>query len=73
MLQSERFKDCQSIIIYCTRREQTDRLSTVIRTVVPQEKGTASGVPVAECYHAGMSAAQRRRVQNLFMNGTICN
>ena len=25
----------------------------------------------AECYHAGMSAAQRRRVQKRFMNGQL--
>lgn len=32
LLQGSRFKDCDSIIIYCTRREQTDRLATYLRT-----------------------------------------
>ncbi|XP_064641083.1 ATP-dependent DNA helicase Q4-like [Lineus longissimus] len=32
LLQDDRFASCNSIIIYCTRREQTSRLATVIRT-----------------------------------------
>ncbi|KAK3610308.1 hypothetical protein CHS0354_029774 [Potamilus streckersoni] len=32
LLQGERFVRCNSIIIYCTRREQTDRVATLIRT-----------------------------------------
>ncbi|KAL3859574.1 hypothetical protein ACJMK2_009790 [Sinanodonta woodiana] len=32
LLQGERFVGCHSIIIYCTRREQTDRVATLIRT-----------------------------------------
>ena len=42
LLQGNRFAVCDSIIIYCTRREQTDRLATLIRTlmkdVVPPPK-----------------------------------
>jgi len=46
LLQGSRFADCDSIIIYCTRREQTDRLATVIRTCLkeadlPDRKVTA--------------------------------
>ena len=32
LLQGERFSQCSSIIIYCTRRQQTDRVATIIRT-----------------------------------------
>ena len=32
LLQGERFTGCDSIIIYCTRRQQTERLATLIRT-----------------------------------------
>jgi superfamily II DNA helicase RecQ len=32
LLQGKRFKSCQSIIIYCTRREECERLARLIRT-----------------------------------------
>ncbi|XP_059146328.1 ATP-dependent DNA helicase Q4-like, partial [Physella acuta] len=32
LLKGERFKSCESIIIYCSRREQTNRVATLIRT-----------------------------------------
>jgi ATP-dependent DNA helicase Q4 len=32
LLQGNRFKSCQSIIIYCTRREECERLARLIRT-----------------------------------------
>ncbi|XP_067932651.1 ATP-dependent DNA helicase Q4-like [Watersipora subatra] len=69
LLQSERFRNCQSIIIYCTRRERTDSLASLIRSTLPGE--TTAKVPVAESYHAGLTAAKRRGVQKLFMNGKL--
>lgn len=32
LLRGERFCDCDSIIIYCTRREQCERIATFVRT-----------------------------------------
>ena len=32
LLRGERFKNCPSIIIYCTTREQCDRVAILIRT-----------------------------------------
>ena len=32
LLQGARFSHCDSVIVYCTRREQTDRIATLIRT-----------------------------------------
>jgi ATP-dependent DNA helicase Q4 len=32
LLQGKRFKSCQSIIVYCTRREECERLARLIRT-----------------------------------------
>lgn len=32
LLQGKRFKSCQSIIIYCTRRDECERLACLIRT-----------------------------------------
>ncbi|XP_032227814.1 ATP-dependent DNA helicase Q4 [Nematostella vectensis] len=100
LLQGPRFSRCESIIIYCTRREVTERVATLIRTcmqhmqptirhddvisgsdVTPGKKGAnkkRKKQPVraplsweAESYHAGMSAAQRRKVQKRFMSGEL--
>ena len=32
LLQGRRFSQCDSIIIYCTRREQTEKLASTLRT-----------------------------------------
>lgn len=32
LLSGERFHKCTSIIVYCTRREETERLSSILRT-----------------------------------------
>ncbi|XP_069114414.1 ATP-dependent DNA helicase Q4-like [Argopecten irradians] len=85
MLQGERFSECESIIIYCTRREQTERLATLIRTCLKEEKSQdwedsqskkkggrkKYAFWDAESYHAGLSPAQRKRVQNAFMSGRL--
>ncbi|XP_054241389.1 ATP-dependent DNA helicase Q4 [Indicator indicator] len=85
LLQGERFGDLNSIIIYCTRREETVRIAALIRTCL---QGTALREPtgarepahgtrslhptwLADSYHAGLSAAERRRVQKNFMSGHL--
>uniref|UniRef100_A0ABM5GD06 DNA 3'-5' helicase n=1 Tax=Pogona vitticeps TaxID=103695 RepID=A0ABM5GD06_9SAUR len=102
LLRGERFGRLDSIIVYCTRREETARIAALIRTclqgVVLQEEPSRAEEPqedddssvagkrkkakaqkgirrplkwIAEAYHAGMSAAERRRVQNNFMSGQL--
>lgn len=82
LLKGERFGRLDSIIIYCTRRDQTDKVATLIRTCMntgpPVEKLTDKGRRQkpklewgAESYHAGLTAAQRKRVQNAFMCGKL--
>ncbi|PFX35000.1 ATP-dependent DNA helicase Q4 [Stylophora pistillata] len=105
LLQGRRFSQCDSIIIYCTRREQTEKLASTLRTCLQstrlasgwngqeelvdveekpgetkkksegkgKKKTAKAAVPKwdAECYHAGLSAAQRRRVQKRFMTGQL--
>ncbi|KAL5021346.1 hypothetical protein ScPMuIL_000501, partial [Solemya velum] len=84
ILQGDRFADCESIIIYCTRREQTERIATLVRTCMKDKKTTVTetekkkkgglkkyGFWDAESYHAGLTAAQRKRVQNAFMSGRL--
>ncbi|XP_054023504.1 ATP-dependent DNA helicase Q4 [Dryobates pubescens] len=93
LLQGERFGDLNSIIVYCTRREETVRIAALIRTCL---QGTALREPtgarepaqggagrkkvkarslhptwLADSYHAGLSAAERRRVQKNFMSGHL--
>lgn len=79
LLQTRRFKNCNSVIIYCTRREQTERLASLVRTILSKKgqnsdnslrkKGGNSDPWSAESYHAGLSAAHRKRIQKQFMKG----
>ncbi|KAG8134056.1 hypothetical protein E2320_011793 [Naja naja] len=124
LLQGERFGSLDSIIVYCTRREETARIAAFIRTCLqgvrltgPPCEGEPEGeahLPgkrkkakevvvyvadacsepplhpplisppstakksirrplkwVADAYHAGLSAHERRRVQNSFMSGEL--
>lgn len=98
LLKGERFGALESIIVYCTRREETTRISALLRTclqgvtvkepAVPRKEEDDNPVGkkkkalarkkirkplkwIAESYHAGMSASERRRVQNNFMCGEL--
>ncbi|XP_064364024.1 ATP-dependent DNA helicase Q4 isoform X3 [Dromaius novaehollandiae] len=98
LLRGERFGCLDSIIVYCTRREETARIAALIRTCLQGtvlRESAAAGEPgqddssgerkkakakksirrplkwVADAYHAGLSAAERRRVQNNFMCGQL--
>ncbi|XP_071503114.1 LOW QUALITY PROTEIN: ATP-dependent DNA helicase Q4-like [Diadema antillarum] len=77
LLKGERFRRLRSIIIYCIRREETERVSSLIRTCLQsdptQQESRRRKRPANSCeaYHAGMSAAERRRVQNGFMSGSL--
>nr|XP_025044463.1 ATP-dependent DNA helicase Q4 [Pelodiscus sinensis] len=78
LLQGERFGGLDSVIVYCTRREETARIAALIRTCLQGapywipgscDRSLPRGVP--DSYHGGMSAAERRRVQNNFMCGQL--
>ncbi|XP_035785551.1 uncharacterized protein LOC118463215 [Anopheles albimanus] len=84
LLLSERFASLESIIVYCTRRDDCERIATFIRTCFQdaararaeaQEKAGSNKRRrlnyVAEPYHAGMPASRRRTIQNAFMNGEL--
>ncbi|XP_061111178.1 ATP-dependent DNA helicase Q4 [Conger conger] len=101
LLKGERFGSLDSIIVYCTRREETTRISALLRTCLQgvKVKESANAVKegegaeenpvskkkkalarkkirkplkwIAESYHAGLSAGERRRVQNNFMCGEL--
>ncbi|KAL7732301.1 hypothetical protein ACLKA6_018527 [Drosophila palustris] len=79
LLNSDRFESCQSIIIYCTRRDECERIAGFIRTCMQDRKSNPETTDQgkkrkrkrvnlqAEPYHAGMPASRRRTVQNSFM------
>ncbi|XP_070798035.1 ATP-dependent DNA helicase Q4 [Pituophis catenifer annectens] len=99
LLQGDRFGSLDSIIVYCTRREETARIAAFIRTCLQGVKlrnAPCEGEPegedqlpgkrkkakakkstrrplkwMADAYHAGLSAYERRRVQNNFMSGQL--
>lgn len=80
LLASERINSFNSIIVYCIRRNECERVAAVIRSCLSQpgkmnmekqNKKRKRMSYVAEAYHAGMSAAQRKKIQNHFMDGTL--
>ncbi|KAH8296173.1 hypothetical protein KR054_002578 [Drosophila jambulina] len=79
LLNSERFEPCQSIIIYCTRRDECERIAGFIRTCVQDRRQPAQEQGKkrkrvnwqAEPYHAGMPASRRRTVQKAFMGNEL--
>lgn len=127
LLKGERFGALESVIIYCTRREETSRIAALLRTCLQGVVLRESSKPapedeednpvgkkkkalgkcitviqntsapslcvevfnsffhvnsarkkirkplkwIAEAYHAGKSASERRRVQNNFMCGEL--
>ncbi|XP_067643229.1 uncharacterized protein RecQ4 isoform X2 [Eurosta solidaginis] len=82
LLLSNRFSDCQSIIVYCTRREECERVASYLRTCMQdqfKEKDSSETGKrkrkrtnwAAEPYHAGMPASRRRTIQNAFMRNEL--
>lgn len=80
LLNSERISGFNAIIVYCIRRDECVRVAAIIRSCL-QESGKVNMEKqnnkrkrmsyIAEAYHAGMSAAQRKKIQKYFMDGTL--
>ncbi|KAI4471793.1 dna helicase recq family member [Holotrichia oblita] len=80
LLLSERFAQCRSVIVYCTRREECERVARFLRSTLRDEKSEQAGGNTkkrkrmseqAEPYHAGLSAKRRKSIQNSFMSGEL--
>nr|XP_051684655.1 ATP-dependent DNA helicase Q4 isoform X2 [Oryctolagus cuniculus] len=71
LLQGERFRALDSIIVYCIRREDTERIAALLRTCLRGAPGLGPAEAVAQAYHAGMLSQERRRVQRAFMQGQL--
>lgn len=79
-LTSDKICEYNSIIVYCIRRDECERVAAIVRsclqetgkvTMEQQKKKRKRMSYTAEAYHAGMSAAQRKKIQNHFMDGTL--
>lgn len=79
LLSSDAFKELKSIIVYCSRRDECERVASFLRTSirmtptvdVNNAKKRKRVDVQAEPYHAGMSAARRKAVQKAFMSGEL--
>jgi ATP-dependent DNA helicase Q4 len=71
--------ECDSVIIYCTRRDECERLAKMIRThlqerdyqLAERRERRVRVSATAEPYHAGMTPSRRRTVQTHFMTGKL--
>lgn len=80
LLSSDPIYSYNSIIVYCIRRDECERIAGLLRSSLQEPnkpimekrgKKRKQMSFVAEAYHAGMSAAQRKRIQSNFMNGAL--
>lgn len=83
LLKEPRFVEYKSIIIYCSRRDECERVAKNLRTYFQDniarelELRNSSGKrkrtlkTTIEPYHAGMAASRRRTIQNAFMRGDL--
>ena len=72
LLQDKKFKSLRSVIIYCNRQQTTERIAQYLRTRLQYVSTYKSkSLSIADCYHAGLSTTQRKRVQADFMSGSL--
>ncbi|NXU34116.1 RECQ4 helicase, partial [Drymodes brunneopygia] len=83
LLRAWNFGNSGSGIVYCTRREESERLAGLIQREFPaiptpepsentgKSKRKAANFVVAAAYHAGLAASERRRIQRDFMANRI--
>ncbi|XP_053208272.1 ATP-dependent DNA helicase Q4-like [Panonychus citri] len=72
LLKSKKMRNLESIIVYCTRRDDTVRLAQYIRTSMQNIKcDKKSDGWDARPYHAGLPPDEKNRVQNGFIKGKV--
>lgn len=77
LLKSENFQTCNSIVVYCTRRDDCERVAGLIRTSLQHSVQSSGSTKrkntsqIAEAYHAGLSAYQRKSIQKKFLTGDL--
>lgn len=79
-LTTEQIRKFDSIIVYCIRRDECERIAAILRSCLQevgknnmerQNRKRKRMSYTAEAYHAGMSGAQRKKIQKHFMDGTL--
>ena len=79
LLKSEPLEACKSIIVYCTRRQTTENIAEMLRSMlgprdfptIGKKRRRKADSMYVEAYHAGMEASHRTRVQRNFMSGEL--
>ncbi|XP_014242402.1 ATP-dependent DNA helicase Q4 [Cimex lectularius] len=74
LLNGKKFGEYNSIIIYCARREQCEKVASFLRTFLQNKDGKNNIGRMsihAEPYHAGLTAGRRNQVQDKFMSGKL--
>lgn len=80
LMRGERFGELRSVIVYCTRRDECERVAGILRISMQENKSEAGEEKSkkrkranwsAEAYHAGLPASRRRTIQNAFMSGEL--
>lgn len=70
---------CESVIVYCTRRDDCVKVASFLRTKLQEREYQLSKLgnnrlrysATAEPYHAGLTPSRRKSVQNHFMSGKL--
>jgi len=71
--------ECESVIVYCTRRDDCVKVASFLRTKLQEREYQQSKLSnnrqrysaTAEPYHAGLPPSRRKSVQNHFMSGKL--
>lgn len=77
LLRSPRMRSARGVIVYCASRDLTERVASYVRTALrfeeeePAKKKKKGPKWTAEAYHAGLTTAERSRLQKQFMRGTL--
>lgn len=73
-----RFNLCTSIIIYCTRRDECEKVAGTLRSLLSRAEQPTNAnrkrkrvVYQAEAYHAGLASSTRQAIQNRFMRNEL--
>ncbi|XP_045463284.1 ATP-dependent DNA helicase Q4 [Harmonia axyridis] len=77
LLLSKPFVDFTSIIIYCLRRNECEKVASFLRASLKDHIPTGNSKKrkrissQVEAYHAGLSGAKRKTIQNAFTSGDL--
>ncbi|KPM09437.1 ATP-dependent DNA helicase Q4-like protein [Sarcoptes scabiei] len=71
LLRQKPYVDFKSIIIYCTKREETEKVAAYVRTIMQYDQSYKQFKSFIEPFHAGLTKERRQMIQNQFMKGHL--